>query len=79
LEPSDGLLVLGRQLSATCSLLAMHFYTGLGGSVSLAVVLAIGFLSGLTEFRMPALDGTSVWALLLVMSVLASIVHLMYI
>ena len=57
----------------------MHFYTGLGGMVSLAVILAIGSMTGIAEFQMIAPIGSSVWGLLMVMSVFASLIHLMYI
>jgi len=72
-------LVLGRHLSAMNSSLAVHFYTGLGGMVSLTVILAIGSVTGVAEFQMIAPIGSSVWGLLAVMSVFASLIHLMYI
>lgn len=72
-------LVLGRHLSAVNSSLGMHFYTGLGGMVSLGVFLAIGALMDITDFHLTTPVGSSVWTLLMVMSLFASLIHLMYI
>lgn len=72
-------LVLGRHLSRTDSTLAMHFYTGIGGAASLAIVLLLGSNSGIAALHTVAPSGATVWFLLVAMSILASIVHLIYI
>ena len=72
-------LVLGRHLSAESSSLSMHFYAGVGGTVSLAVVLAFGSLTVFPEFQMIMPVGVAVWGVLLVMSVFATVTHLMFI
>lgn len=69
-------LVLGRHLSAMNSSLAMHFYAGLGGTVSLASVLAMGSMTEIAEFQIIAPVGAAVWGLLLVMGVFATATHL---
>lgn len=72
-------LVLGRHLSKVESSLTMHLYTGLGGAFSLLAVLLLGGLSGLAEFDFVLPTGGHIWMLVVVMSLLASLVHLMYI
>ncbi|GAB3627934.1 multidrug DMT transporter permease [Pandoraea terrae] len=72
-------LVLGRHLSKVDSTLAMHFYTGLGGTVSLGAILAIGSLANIMDFHLIKPVDSSVWTLLVVMSLFASLIHLMYI
>ena len=72
-------LVLGRHLSKSNSSLVMHLYTGLGGTLSLGVILTIGSLGNIREFHMIAPMDSFAWMLLIVMGLFASLIHLMYI
>jgi drug/metabolite transporter (DMT)-like permease len=72
-------LVLGRHLSKSDSPLVMHLYTGLGGTLSLGAIFAIGSLRNITEFHTIAPIDYSAWTLLVVMGLFASLIHLMYI
>jgi drug/metabolite transporter (DMT)-like permease len=72
-------LVLGRHLSRTTSSLAMHFYSGVGGLLTLTAVLAVAAGTGWQEFQTIAPVGLEVWTLLMVLGLVATVAHLMFI
>jgi drug/metabolite transporter (DMT)-like permease len=71
--------LLGRYLSLGNSSIAMHFYTGIGALITLLIFVlnSLWFSSFPIEISIPS--SIEVWMLLLLMSFLASLVHLMYI
>ena len=71
-------LVLGRKLSRGSSPLSMHFYAGIGGTLFLAGIIAIGARLEVAELTlvMPA-DAFS-WSLMFVVGLVGMIGHLMF-
>lgn len=72
-------LVLGRHLSKTTSSLTMHFYTGLGGMLTITAVLAAASGTGVRELQLIEPIGWTVWGLLMVIGLIATVAHLMFI
>lgn len=71
--------LLGRHLSLGNSSIAMHFYTGIGALLTLLIVVLNSSWFGSFPVQVSIPSNTEVWMLLVLMSFLASIVHLMYI
>lgn len=71
--------LLGRHLSTGNSSLAMHFYTGLGALLTLLAAISISSLFPSVSLSFSIPSNAKVWMLLVLMSFLASVVHLMYI
>lgn len=72
-------LVLGRHLSKTTASLTMHFYTGVGGLLTMTAVLALAWGSPMAELHVIAPVGWTVWGLLMVIGLIATVAHLMFI
>ncbi len=72
-------LVLGRHLAKTDSSLGMHFYTGLGGAVSILLIMFLDSSTDITALWISSPVAASTWHLVVVMGGFASLVHLMYI
>lgn len=71
--------VLGRHLSAATSSLTMHFYAGVGGLLTLSAVMLFGAWSGIEELQTIMPSGWEVWSLLIVLGLVATVAHLMFI
>ncbi|BDA84762.1 permease [Aureimonas sp. SA4125] len=72
-------LVLSRHLSGRTSPLAMHFYAGIGGSVSMLVICLVGTQAGIAELGLEVPRGAAVWGLLLTTGLFATVAHLLFI
>jgi drug/metabolite transporter (DMT)-like permease len=72
-------LILSRHLAARTPALAMHFYAGVGGSLIMLFVCLGGMAAGMPEMRIVMPRGATVWGLLVIMGVFATVGHLLFV